>query len=171
MSVRDGVSDIEALRLTRREYRAVLDHQIALLNDLDDKAMWTARTAVVMLGILVSGAGLAGRTGIAALPPAARISLGIGGMGLVVSIFAGVGAYTVSEPRFGVTDSHYREVTEMVYTEREWLDLLLEEYVDWSGKLQALTTERARQVFLTQTFLIGSLAILFIAIMLLTLGV
>lgn len=100
MSIRDGESDIEALRVTRTEYRAVLDHQIALLNDLDAKAMWTARTAVFMLGILVSAAGIAGRPVIGTLPTGTLVSLGTGGFGLVVTIFIGVGVYTVSQPRF-----------------------------------------------------------------------
>lgn len=113
MSVRDRPSDIEALRITRTEYRAVLDRQISLLDDLEDKAMWTARTAVILLGILVSGAGIAGRPGLVGLPIGATITFGLGAAGLIVTIFVGVGVYTVSQPRFGVGDSHRREVTEM----------------------------------------------------------
>lgn len=170
MSVQEEPSAIEALRITLAEYRVVFDHQIALLNDLDDKAMWTSRTAVFLLGILVSGAGIAGRLVLASLPPGAMASFGIGGLGLVVTIFAGVGVYTVSQPRFGVTDSHHREVTEMPYTEREWLGLMLDEYDKWRGELEVLNAENARHVFLTQTLLVGSLATLFVATILLTLG-
>lgn len=170
MSVRDEPSDIEALRITLAEYRVVLDHQIDLLNDLDDMAMWTSRTAVILLGILVSGAGIAGRLVLVSLPPGAMISFGIGGLGLVVTIFAGVGVYTVSQPRYGVTDSHHREVTEMPYTEREWLGLMLEEYDEWSDELAVLNAENARLVFLTQTLLVGSLATLFVATILSTPG-
>lgn len=170
MSVRDRPSDIEALRITRTEYRAVLDRQISLLDDLEDKAMWTARTAVILLGILVSGAGIAGRPGLVALPVGATITFGFGAAGLIVTIFVGVGVYTVSQPRFGVGDSHRREVTEMPYTEREWLVILLDDYGEWSGELEALNVENASQVFLTQTLLVGSLAILFVATILLTLG-
>lgn len=169
-SVRDGLSDIEALRVTRAEYRTVLDHQIALLDDLDAKAMWVVRTAVFILGILVSGVGIAGRPVLSSLPPVVLASFGVGGLGLVVTLFVGVGVYTVSQPRFGRGDAHRREVTEMPYTEWEWLDLLLHDYGEWSGELDARTAENARQLFMAQTLLIGSLVILFVATMLLTLG-
>lgn len=92
------------------------------------------------------------------------------GGGLVLTVFVGVGASTVSEPGFGVTDSHHREVTEMPYTEREWSGRLLDEYDEWSGELEDFNAENARQVFLTQTLLVGSLAVLFVATMFLTLG-
>lgn len=59
---------------------------------------------------------------------------------------------------------------ETPYTESEWLELLLHDYGAWSGELDARTAENARQVFLAQVILVGSLGILFVATMLLALG-
>lgn len=47
-------ADLEALRTAHTEARTVLDHQIELLNDSDDKAMRTVRITLLIIGLIVS---------------------------------------------------------------------------------------------------------------------
>lgn len=169
MAGRDDGSAIEALRLTYVEYRAVLDHQLALVNELDDRVMWPSRTAVVLLGILISAFGLAGRSILVDLPIGTTVFFALGGLGLVLTIFVGIGAYTVSNPNFGVDASHRRELQERPYTEREWLNLMLDEFEQWSHEMEAINAKNAQHVFQTQTLLIGSLAVLLVGTTLLAL--
>lgn len=170
MSERDTPSDIEAIRLTRLEYGAVLDHQIAHSDGLDDKAMRTVRTAVILLGILVTATGIVGRTYVGNPPTGATLGFAIGAMGLVGTIFRGVGAYTVTEPRFGVDGSHHREVTVTPYSEREWLTLLLGEYEKWTDEMTETNTANANYVYQTQALMAGSLVVLLLATTLLAFG-
>lgn len=170
MSGRDAGSETEALRMVRTEYRTVLDHQIALLNELDSKAMWSARTAIILLGLLVTAGGIAGRPVIAGLPTGATMAFGAGSAGLASTVLVGVGTYTASMPRFGVGANHHQEVISSTYSEREWLELLLDEYDKWHGEMTAAVDAKARQVFGAQFLLLTSLAVLFTAVTLMTAG-
>lgn len=168
MSGRDAGSDVEALRVTRAEYRTVLDHQIALLNELDSKAMWSARTAIILLGLLVTAFGIAGSPVLAGLPTGATIAFGAGSVGLALTVVVGVGTYTASMPRFGVGANHHEEIISSTYSEREWLELLLDEYDKWHGEMAVAVDAKARQVFGAQFLLLSSLAVLFTAVTLMT---
>lgn len=167
----DGESDIEALRVAREESRAVLDHQLALLNDLDDKAMRTVRTAVILLGILVSAAGIAGPDTIATLPRTSTLFFGAGIGGLFGTIFAGIGTYTTSDMEFGIGPVHRDEVVSWEYSEREYLGLVLAGYDEWTSEMRAVTADNANFVFRTQLFLVASLVSIAIAGGLLVLGI
>lgn len=57
----DSGTESERLAVLRRESRDVLDHQIAVVRSIDEKAMWLVRTAVIVTSIVVSGAGIAGQ--------------------------------------------------------------------------------------------------------------
>ena len=48
--------DVEALRLTQKETRAVLDHQIQTFNDIDDKAARTSPLDAILLGLILTAA-------------------------------------------------------------------------------------------------------------------
>lgn len=170
MPERDTSSDIEAPRLLRSEYRVVLDHQIAHSNGLDDKAMRTVRTAVTLLGIIVTATGIVGRTDVGNPPTGAAMGFAIGGRGLAGTIFRGMGAYTVTEPRFGVDGSHHREVTATRYSEREWLTLLLGEYEKWNTEMTETNMANANYVYQTQALMAGSLVVRLLGTTLLAFG-
>ena len=58
-SVGDGeTSDVDVLRSACSESRAVLDEQLQKLADIGDKAIWTVRSSVLVLGLVVSAASL-----------------------------------------------------------------------------------------------------------------
>lgn len=170
MDAGDGHADIEALRVTREESRAVLDHRLDSLNDLDDKAMWTMRTAVIVLGILASAAGIVGEATVTSLPPAASAALGLGIVGLFCTLIVGAGTYSVSKTTVGVGESHRREVRAEGYTEPEWLTVLLDEYDDWIREMEQSTEVNASLVFWSQALLALSLTLLFVAITLFAIG-
>lgn len=51
--------DIEVLRSACEESRLVLDHQLDVLGEIDDKAIWSVRTAVIVLGLVISAVSFA----------------------------------------------------------------------------------------------------------------
>jgi hypothetical protein len=165
-----GGSDIESLRVTREESRTVLDHQISLLNDLDDKAMRTTRTAVVLLGIIISAAGIIGADELARLPDLVFWGYGAGAFGLFLTTIAGIIAYSQSDMTFGVGSLHRDEVREQSYTEREWLGLLLEEYDEWTSEMRYVNSRNASIVTVTQFLLGVSMFLLFASTVLLALS-
>ncbi|GGL25966.1 hypothetical protein GCM10009037_07000 [Halarchaeum grantii] len=142
-------SDVEALRLTLEESRQVMDHQIALFDEIDDKAMRSVRTAVIVVGFVVSAFGIAGPGAITQLGISA---LGFGVMGvlfLLVTIFAGIGTYTVSDIPYGIGPS-YRDEVRRGYSEREWIHELLEGYDEWSEYLEEEEARNRRYLDVTQ---------------------
>lgn len=155
-----GGPDIESLRLTREESRVVLNHHLSLLNDLDDKAMRTVRTAVILLGILVSAAGISGVERLGALPVVVLFAFGSGSVLLLVTAIIGVATYTLSDMSFGVGSDHRREVSEGNYSEEEWLLLLFEEYDRWSSEMAQVNQDNASRLFVSQAALIASLVLL-----------
>lgn len=157
-------SEIAALRLTRKESRLVLDHQIALLNELDDKALRTARTAVVVLGILVSAVGIAGRGTVLDLPLVVQVLGGAGGVFLSATVLVGIALYSSTDITFGIGDGHRDELANTAYTEREWLKLLLTEYADWSDTMERLNETNAERLLIAQLCLSTALLSLLSAV-------
>lgn len=127
-----GASDIEALRVTHEESRVVLDHQIALQKDLDDKALRTVRLALFLIALIVSVAQLMEPGQVASLEIGTLLSVGTGVLGLSISVFIGLGVYVETDVPFGVGPGHRREVTTQAYPEMRWLELLLSEYDGWT---------------------------------------
>lgn len=124
--------EIDALRITREESREVLNHHIELLNETDDTALRTLRTAVVIISILVSAAGIAGPDAIDTLHWAALIAFTVGVLLLFVCAVIGIGILTLSSVTFGIRSDHRRLLTTGDWSEREWLTFLLDEYDGWT---------------------------------------
>lgn len=166
----DSRTDTAALRITREESRSVLDHRLELSNDLDDKAMWTVRTAILLLTLLASAAAIEGVSAVKSVPNGAKVSFGLAVGGLFATVFLGLGAYFVSTTTFGVGESHRREVRDVAYTEREWLEVLLDGYDAWIRQMDRRNEENARSVFWSQALLVVSLLFVFIGTTLLAIG-
>lgn len=156
-------SDIEALNLTLHESRAVLDHQIALLDDIDNKAMWTVRTSLLILGILASAAGVVGGEQLSSIPIHIKIILTIAGGLLFISAMMGISIYTSSDVRFGIGEDHRREVLSAPYGENEWVVILLDEYSTWIDEMRSETENNASVFLITQLVLATALLLLYIA--------
>lgn len=160
-------SELEALRWTRDESRSVLNHQIALLNELDDRALQTSRTAVVVLGILISVGGIAGRESVVDLPGIVQVLAGVSILLLSATILVGIALYSSTDVTFGIGDSHREELASTAYTEREWLTLLFDEYAVWSATMQRANENNAERLLLAQLSLSTALLSLLLAVSLL----
>lgn len=148
---------IEALRTARNESRTVLDGQIDLLNDIDDKAMRSVRTAVVFVGIVISAVQVSG--GVEAVPNADSWTFRFSAAGvgfLMASIVAGIYTYSVSSANFGVSDGHREDVL-LGYSEREWLIFLLNEYDEWTNEMAATNEKNSIGLHATLFSLVAGL--------------
>ena len=163
-------SDIEALRSARRESRAVLDHRVRDINDMDDTALRVGRIAVVMLGLLLSGAGLLGTDRLKAMPTGVLVLFGVGASLLLVTRIVSVVTYTDSRLDVGIDRAWRDEVREEAYTEREWLDTLLGGYSEWIEELRRVQAANRLQLLLTQLLLVTAILVLLDALVLLTWG-
>ncbi|MFB6142502.1 MAG: hypothetical protein ABEJ30_04080 [Halorientalis sp.] len=157
-------TDYEVLVETRREARTVLDHRISLLNDLDDKAMRTVRTAVLVLGLIFSAAGVTGSEGIQRLSswPLRFATLGV--CGLFLTIVYGIVTYSDSETQLGPGRAFRREARTECYSKRQWLNLLLEGYDEWIDVVERVNERNAARLNRVQFSLITSLLCLLAAL-------
>jgi hypothetical protein len=149
-------SSADALRRQHREARAVLDHQVRKLSELDETALRTARIAVVVLAVVVSATRLSG--------DAAATSAGVeaGTAGLVATFCMGVFTHGVASADLGPTPAHISEVRSGEYDEREWIDVLLSEYETWIGEMTRVVYWNGLLLQATQLLLACSvLAVLF----------
>lgn len=104
----------------------MLRERISLLREIDDKAMRTVRTAVVVLGLVVSANRLS-----PSQPDLGTLAGQLGLLGsalLTTAVVVGTYTYAVSDVDFGVGSDHRREVRREAYTQREWLQFQLGEY-------------------------------------------
>lgn len=76
---RPAASDPEAYRSMLEESRAVLDHQVEFLNQMDDAALRTVRTSVIVIGIVVSAASIGTGTRLSTFDPWS-VGLAVGGV-------------------------------------------------------------------------------------------
>jgi hypothetical protein len=166
-----GRSDVEALRSARAESRAVLDHHVQDINAMDDTALRIGRVAVVILGLLVSSAGLLGTDRLETLPTGVLALFGSGALVLLVTLIVSIVTYTDSELDVGIDRTWREEVREEAYTEEEWLDTLLGGYDEWIEGLQQVQSTNRLHLLVTQFLLVMAVAMLLDGLVLLTLGI
>lgn len=157
-------TDIEALRIARKESRTVLDEQVSLLNDIDDKAMRSVRTAVIFVGIVISAIQVSG--GVEAVPSADTwvFRFSAAGVGfLIVSMVSGILTYSVSSASFGVSRGH-REDVMLGYSEREWLIFVLNEYDEWTEEMETTNKKNSIGLHTTLFSLVSGLVCLLLSL-------
>lgn len=128
--------ELDALRTVREESRTVLSAQVESLRAIDDKAMRTVRTSVLLIGlgisvIQVSDISISEDIGVWSF----RFGL-LGAAFLLLSIVIGVVTYSDSRPELGVSEGHRRDVVKGEYTEREWVAFQLDEYNKWTKSMK-----------------------------------
>jgi hypothetical protein len=157
----EGV-DTEALETVRKESRQVLSEQLRLLNDIDDKAMRSVRTSVILLGLVVSAVQLGNSS--LSVAKLGSWSFGFGMTGvclLLLSVVTGVQTYSVSRPAFGVSDEHRADVVEGNYSEHEWLQFQLREYDQWIDSATQMNNKNAVLLHATlSSMVLGVLSLL-----------
>lgn len=159
-------TDLQALRVTREESRAVLDHQVALLNGILTRTMWTVRLAGVALGLVVSVVGIAGPSTLFDAGMAVLVPAFVGVCSLVGCVFVGLGTYSITRMQFGVDDSFREEVIAGSYGEREWLRDLLAAYDAWSGEMRRMNRRNTTYLLVAQLLLLAGITFLVSAVVL-----
>ena len=159
-----GEYDVEALRTTQSEVRAVLDHQIRTFDDLDSKAMRTARLTGVLLGFILTGVTFLAREGTPALAPYLNWFSFLGVGALLLSIVVALLTYTLSYAETGVGPDGVERLVRERYSETEWLVLLLRSEAKW------MRANNRRQA-VNANLLTASHAVLIVGILLLTAGI
>lgn len=133
--------DSRALEVTLAESRRTLDKQLNHLQEIDDKAMRTVRTAVIVVGFVVSALGIASPSSVIQLQTQTLLFSASGVALLTVAAIMGVATYSVTDVPLGIGPSYREEVQVGGYTNREWTRELFTGYDRWA---EELTTEIAR---------------------------
>jgi hypothetical protein len=142
------------------EARCVLDHQIAKVKDIDDKALRTVRIAVLFLGLVFSVTQLEGTSSFV------NECTILGGSLLVISIGFGVLTYTVSEPDLGPGPSYVDDLLDSDPDPDEWEATLLAGYGDWMEDTHKVNEENAFWLLCTQACLVVGVLLIGIGVVL-----
>lgn len=124
-----------ALEHARTESENVIERQLTLADHIDDLAMRNARTAVIVISILASAAGIADSDTIGSLPQGVVWFAGAGVVLLASCVFAGLGTVFATDRQFGMGGTYRDEVREQKYSENEWLLVLLDGYDEWTNEM------------------------------------
>lgn len=163
-SPRDEFSEPEAYESMLEESRAVLGHQIEFLNQMDDAALRTARTSVIVIGIVVSAAsvGPENLNHDGSRVPLAVAALGI--LSLIGSIVFGVHTFRRSDATLGAGPDFTREVRTERYSRIEWYDLLLQGYDEWHEEMREELAENSRFLAAVQALMLLGVLLLACAV-------
>lgn len=145
----------EVLESACEESREVLEHQLSVQSDIDDKAIWSVRTAVLVLGLLLSAGSLGDLSQFLTLP---RYVHGLAGFGvslLLLSVFFGIGTYTMTETYPGTSHRRRMEVYQGDYEDDEWQSQLLHDYQLWITSQETWNERNGFHLFVTHVCLLG----------------
>jgi hypothetical protein len=151
----DGTDDLRVVKSACEESREVLDHLLAVQDDVDDKAIWSVRTAVLVIGLLLSAGTLGNLPQFLTLPWYVHGLAGFGVASLVLSVFLGIGAYTITEASPGISHQRRMEAYQRKYAEHEWQRQLLHGYQSWIDEQETWNERNGYYLFLTHLFLLA----------------
>lgn len=157
-------SDVEAFESVVDESRAILDHQIAFLNQMDDAALRTVRTSVIVIGIVVSAAGLAPNDSVGSFNVVSFVSGLLGVASLSGSIILGVYTYRRSNATLGPSRDFADEVRNERYSRIGWYDLLLEGFDEWQTEMREELEENAEWLLVVQASLLVGIVLLALSV-------
>ncbi|MUV61619.1 hypothetical protein [Halobacterium sp. CBA1126] len=152
-------ANVAALRSACDESRAVLDDQLGELSDIGDKALWTVRTSMIVLGVVASAASLGDARTLRQLHPGVGL-LGVAGVALLVAASVyGLGTYFGADRIRGISPEYRRQARESGLSERDWRQALLRGYDEWIAEMEATTDRYGTHLFRAQAlFLLGVVA-------------
>lgn len=108
-------------------YDSMVQTQIRAIHDIDTKAAKAVRVNVLLIGLLLSAISLMYReNGFEAFPLEAKLLLGLGISGLLVSVGAGIVTYLSSVFRHGPSASIGEDFLEKRVREQDYRDYLLD---------------------------------------------
>ena len=133
-------SDTETLETALIESRRTFDKSVARLEDIDDKAMRSVRTAVLLAGLVASAISLGGPESVSQVGLLPVLTGAAGVVSLGASTVVGIGVYAATEYPFGVQSPHRPSVAGSERTYDAWLLALLDTYDTWIDELHIETT-------------------------------
>lgn len=156
--------DIQVLRDVCAEARVVLDHQLAVLGEIDDKAIWSVRTAVIVLGLLISAGSVADSASIRDLDRTVVTLAGVGTLALVFTIWFGMVTYHWSFEEEGIGPTEIAASLRSGTDERQWRqDLLRTGYFVWIDQQSTFNEYNQRMLLITHLTLSTGISLLLAA--------
>jgi Na+/H+-dicarboxylate symporter len=147
--------DPAVLRSACEESRAVLDDQLSELSDIGDRALWTFRTAVIVLGVVASIASLGDARTFERLHVGLR-AVAVGGvLSLLAACFYGFGTYFMADRVRGVGQSLRQRAHAGTVSEAEWRRTLLAGYDSWIAEMEHISDTYAGHLFRAQSALLA----------------
>lgn len=161
-----GASDVEVLRSACEESRAVLNDQLTELSDIGDKALWTVRTSMIVLGVVTSAASLGDAGTLRRLHTGVQL-LGLVGVGLLLTASVyGLGTYFGATRVRGISPSYRHQARNGGLSEENWRRALLTGYDIWTEEMEAVTDRYGTHLFRAQTvFILGVVAFVLTAVL------
>lgn len=139
--------------ITYQEARAVLEAQREALTDIDDKAMRTVRTTVLLLGIFVSA------VEIGELAVTAWLAY-LGGIVLMISLLLGLATYDESDPYLGPSSGYVHQLLDDDFGDSTWNEDLIATFAYWVEENGQTVRRNSRLLRWTQISLfVGVLAV------------
>jgi hypothetical protein len=152
--------DPAVLRSTCEESRAVLDERLAKLEDIGDKAIWTVRSAILVLGLVVSAASLGDPATLRRLHAGALLLAALGTLSLLAACVFGLGTYFGMHRVTGIGSDYRRFAASESLTETTWLLAVLRGYDDWILDVERATDRSGTHLLRAQlAFLAGVLSL------------
>jgi hypothetical protein len=127
--------DHETLRLAVEEARREYEAELSTLEEIDDKALRSVRTAVIVVGLVVSAVGVAGPASVSILsiPEVAGTALAI--LLLMVTIISGIATATVSEYPSGVGTEYRAAMLSNAEHRKFTYKALVDQYNDFTDEV------------------------------------
>lgn len=139
----------EALESARRVY----DRQVATLENIDDKAMRTTRTAVLVLGFIAAALTAGGPDAVSNLNLIPVLFGGAGTLTVFLSAFLGIGIYTVTEYPVEIRESDLRAANRV--SREEWVDGTLAHLQQTSAAISREISQNTRYLEVSQLLLMS----------------
>jgi hypothetical protein len=143
----------ESVEILYEESRVVLDHQISLLDDIDDKAARTVRITVLSVGAVLGAASLGGDAGVSFTT--AYLSWGVAY--LIASIALGMKTYNVSDPVLGPSSNDLRQLLTLEQERARQRQLIDNGFTRWIDEMDTLNRIDGWYLDLTQWSLLFGL--------------
>lgn len=145
------------LEESRRSFR----RQVEQLQDIDDKAMRTVRTAVLVIGFVVTATGITLRDGTVGFGSAVFTGLGV--FFLTITVVSGIGTYSITEYKNRLTDAERARIEDRASVTPERTAELVRMYYSWMDALDEQLSEQVAYLTVTLFALVLGVSSLLIA--------
>lgn len=143
----------ESLERTLDRAESILEGQLMVLTDTDDKAIKTVRIGIVLLGVAASSSRLVPET----VPT--NVWMKAGGLLVVGSIVVGIFTHSTSSPDYGPGPDYVRSDIESGATNEDVYLELLHGYKDAIANNCRMVNDSSRYLFATQVLLVAGIVV------------